>query len=207
MSSPYADYPRERWLAITKKLISRHPIPQDQLVELVLRSWEAILKSRVGDLTLGTDLRPVPQIMAFFLHEVIGHFVAEAFPQQFATGRGKVQKDIHCLSDEQFSIEIKASSNPTKIFGNRSYAQPATEGTRKNKDGYFLTVNFEKFPESGAKPRILRISFGYLEHTDWSGQAAQTGQQASLSPATYRDKLIVIYEANSSSLNNAGLLA
>jgi hypothetical protein len=38
------------------------------------------------------------------------------------------------------------------------------------------------------------IRFGFLEHTDWIGQASQTGQQARLSTESYKYKLKVLYE-------------
>jgi hypothetical protein len=57
-----------------------------------------------------------------------------------------------------------------------------------------LTINFEKFVEDlNTTPAITLIRFGYLEHTDWQGQASATGQQARLSPVTYNTKLLVLY--------------
>jgi hypothetical protein len=64
---------------------------------------------------------------------------------------------------------------------------------KKSKSGYYLTVNFQKFSASNKKPRILLIRFGWLDSTDWRGQAAQTGQQASLSWEADNYKLLKIY--------------
>ena len=53
-------------------------------------------------------------------------------------------KDIVHIPDDYYSIEIKTSSNPKHIFGNRSYAQDTQKG-KKSKSGYYLAVNFGKF--------------------------------------------------------------
>lgn len=91
-------------------------------------------------------------------------------------------------------IEIKASSHPTQIFANRSYAQPSSSSEEKDKNGYYIGINFEKFSESNPKPQILQIRFGYLEHSDWIAQKAATGQQARLSTNADKNKLITIYK-------------
>jgi ScaI restriction endonuclease len=72
------------------------------------------------------------------------------------------------------------SSHPSQIFGNRSYAQEQASGsTGKGKSGYYLTVNFQNFKIAGAdQPSITQVRFGWLDHTDWIGQASATGQQA-----------------------------
>lgn len=93
------------------------------------------------------------------------------------------------IPDDQFSIEIKTSSNKTQIFGNRSYAQIATSN-KKSKAGYYLAVNFEKFEKTRKKPKILLIR---LDHSDWIGQKSTTGQQAKLSKETYDKKFKTLY--------------
>ena len=47
-----------------------------------------------------------------------------------------------------------------------------------------------------SKPKILKIRFGWLDHDDWKGQSASTGQQASLSADVENYKLIEIYPEN-----------
>ena len=103
------------------------------------------------------------------------------------------EKDLVYIPDPTLSVEIKASSHRTQIFGNRSYAQK-TSTAKKSKSGFYLAVNFEGFTttrKSGL--RINRIRFGWIDHEDWSGQKAATGQQARLSPDVERAKLIQLY--------------
>ncbi|MFN9402025.1 MAG: ScaI family restriction endonuclease, partial [Dolichospermum sp.] len=53
-------------------------------------------------------------------------------------------QDVNFDLQHNFSIEIKTSSSPRNIFGNRSYAQKSTTGkTKKSKSGYYLVINFE----------------------------------------------------------------
>ena len=89
-----------------------------------------------------------------------------------------------------FSIEIKTSSHPKQIFGNRSFAQ-VSETKKKDKAGYYLAINFQSF--QSANPAIARIRFGWLDASDWQGQRSQTGQQARLKPATEKAKLVTLY--------------
>lgn len=94
-----------------------------------------------------------------------------------------------CEYNEDFSFEIKTSSQKS-IYGNRSYAK---SDTGKSKSGYYLTINFEKLNKTN--PRILLIQMGWLDHSDWVGQKAETGQQASLTKEAKENKLLVLYQA------------
>lgn len=97
------------------------------------------------------------------------------------------------MIEPSMGIEIKGSSNATQIFANRSYAQPSSDSETKDKNGYYITINFEKISKANPHPRITIIRFGYLEHKDWIAQKAATGQQARLAPEAYKYKLIEIY--------------
>jgi hypothetical protein len=194
MPSPYTNKPESEWLAITTRLVQKHKIKAQELVEVVLESWHSIFTSSLGGFTIGQDIFPAPQIMSFLLHELVALNLQQRHPRTWRKGIAKNEKDVVCCSDEAYSFEIKASSDKKQIFGNRSYAQAETSYARKSKSGYYLTINFEKFVEGlNTTPAITLIRFGYLEHTDWQGQAAATGQQARLLPATYNTKLLVLY--------------
>jgi hypothetical protein len=39
------------------------------------------------------------------------------------------------------------------------------------------------------------IRFGWLDHSDWMGQKAATGQQARLDPFAEKSKLAILYTA------------
>lgn len=192
MKSPYNGKPQEEWQDITVNLVCNHPL-LPELADVVLESWNAIFKSKIGDFYIGKDIFPEPQIMGFFLHDLIALYLSERHQGEYRLGSPHVEKDVHCIDDPDFSFEIKTSSNPTQIFGNRSYAQPANGNEAKSKDGFMLAVNFEKFTPENTRPQIKLIRFGYLEHSDWIAQAAATGQQARLSPETYRIKFVKLY--------------
>ncbi len=193
MNSPYHNIPKNQWKEITKSLVKKHPFSEKEIIEIVLISWEAIFESTIGEFKIGKEIFPAPQILSFFLHELIGHYFDKQYKGKFRVGIEKDEKDIHCVYDENISVEIKASSNKSRIFANRSYAQPTSGNEKKNKDGYFIAVNFEKVTKCNPRPKILFVRFGYLEHSDWRAQAAATGQQANLSPETYELKFITLY--------------
>jgi hypothetical protein len=97
------------------------------------------------------------------------------------------------VPDIRYSVEIKTSSDPKQVFGNRSYAQPSAAVGKKGKSGYYLTVNFQEFTATITHPQVLRISFGWLDHSDWIPQAAPTGQRAHINPAARQFKLVRLY--------------
>jgi hypothetical protein len=192
--SPYQGKSTEKWSNITDKLIAKHPIKADEIVETVLKSWEDIFNSKIGSFNIGKQIEPSPQIMSFLLHELVAHYLSLKHPATYKVGIGKAEKDIHCITDNSLSIEIKCSSDSKKIFANRSYAQPQASKVQKDKNGYYIAINFEKFKNAkDCLPKILMIRFGYLEHSDWTAQKSEKGQQASLTPDIYKHKLKQIY--------------
>lgn len=192
--SPYKGKDVSQWSKITERLINKHPVGDEEIVQVVLKSWNDIFNSSIGLFFIGKEIFPSPQIMSFFLHELVAHNLSLIYPGIYKTGIKKDEKDVHCIKNPAFSIEIKASSHPNQIFANRSYAQPASGKTMKNKDGFYITINFEKFDTAKNKrPEILLIRFGYIEHSDWIAQNSATGQQARLSLQAYSQKLKVLY--------------
>ncbi len=193
-NSPYQGKTVAQWSAITDKLIASHPIKPDEIVETVLKSWDDIFNSKIGSFSIGKEIEPVPQIMSFLLHELVAHYLSLKHPDIYKVGIEKTEKDIHCITDSSLSIEIKGSSHPNQIFANRSYAQPQSGNGQKDKNGFYIAINFEQFKDVKPNiPKILMIRFGYLEHTDWIAQASATGQQARLGADVYRHKLKQIY--------------
>jgi hypothetical protein len=184
-----------RWHAKTKKLVQTHPLSSTEIVEVVLGVWKDIFASGIGKkpFRIGVDMFPKPQIMGFFLHELIPLELARRYPGRWREDASSSEKDLVYIPDDGFSVEIKTSSHKTRIFGNRSYAQ--AEGTsKKRKSGYCLAVNFEPFSEKlSGLPKILGIRFGWLEASDWRGQKAATGQQANLSPRVEKAKLLHLF--------------
>ena len=190
--SPYEGLPIHCWEEKTRELINNHPIPEKTLVDSVLTSWDMIYGSVIGNnIILGVNYFPTPQILGDFIHELVP-LELEKFNSNFKKGVSKTEKDIHCCTDDFFSIEIKTSSQ-SGIYGNRSYAQ---QGTRsgKSKSGYYLAVNFPPVHKFQRWHPISQIRFGWLDESDWHGQTAATGQQASLSRTVLDNKLITLYQ-------------
>jgi hypothetical protein len=192
MNSPYDGVPVSGWKKITDSLISNHPLSVEEIRAVVLNAWEQIFTSKIGDKPyyIGKDIFPKPQIMGFLLHELIPLEFEKKYPAKWSNDEGGSDKDLVYIPDNSFSVEIKTSSNPKSIFGNRSYAQESKNG-KKSKSGYYLAINFEKFSDS-EKPRITKIRFGWLDHEDWMGQKSATGQQARLSRDVETYKLLEI---------------
>lgn len=197
MASPYLDIPKSDWLKKTEELVKNHPLDMDDLADVVATAWSAIFESRLGGkFRIGHEIYPKPQIMGFLLHELIPLELQSRHPELWRPELAKNDKDLVYIPDQDFSVELKTSSHPSQIFGNRSYAQEGN-GTGKSKDGYYLTVNFTKF-EKEKQPFITKIRFGWLDHTDWIAQKSATGQQARVNAESDKLKLKVIYQGSSS---------
>ncbi|MGH8446820.1 MAG: ScaI family restriction endonuclease [Solimonas sp.] len=193
-SSPYKDVAEENWFDKTQELVEAHPIKAAEFQDVVLSSWSGIFESRIGatGFKIGTDLFPKPQILGFFLHELIALEFMTRYPALWRGEEKASDKDLVHIPDDRFSVEIKTSSHPKQIFGNRSYAQEAD--SKKSKSGYYLAVNFEQLTKQVRKPRVRRIRFGWLDHADWIGQTAASGQQARLASAVERYKLLTLFD-------------
>lgn len=192
--SPYYLANKTDWADITDRLIQAHPLKEAEIVHFCLSAWDSLFTSSLGKhhLKIGQHIFPKPQIIGALLHELIPAEIVASNPKSWRQEINKGDKDIVYIPNDQFSIELKTSSNPTQIFGNRSYAQVSST-TSKSKDGYYLAVNFEKIQRDNKMPKILMISFGWLDHNDWIAQRSQTGQQARLSPETYKLKMRTLY--------------
>jgi hypothetical protein len=202
MPSIYKGLSQIEWLEMTKKLIKRHPLDPKEIVEVVLTSWNSIFESKIGTkrYLIGKDIFPKPQIMGFFLHELIPLELSTRYPKRWRGEKDSSDKDIVYIPDDKYSIEIKTSSNPNRIFGNRSYAQGSTK-EKKAKSGFYLAINFEKFSKTNIQPNILLIRFGWLDSEDWMGQKAATGQQSRLSIDVESYKLLELYRKTKKALN------
>lgn len=196
--SPYHGLEAGAFVERTRVLIDEYPIKPDELVGVVLASWDQLFESSIGGFRIGADIFPSPQAMGSLLHELIPLNLSRGRADQWRRERNSGEKDIVCLFDDRFSCEIKTSSSSAQIFGNRSFAQEVDMGGKKAKSGYYLAVNFDKFPaeidpKATYKPPIRIIRFGWLDHIDWTGQAKESGQQSALAPIIEDSQLLAIY--------------
>ncbi|MCI5158188.1 MAG: ScaI family restriction endonuclease [Candidatus Electrothrix sp. AUS1_2] len=192
--SPYVGTNKAKWPDVTQELLDRHPLEEKEIEKFVLAAWDDIFESSIGRhrLKIGKHIFPKPQIIGALLHELIPAEISAAYPDVWRAEESADDKDIVHRQNDKYSIELKTSSHPRHIFGNRSYAQKPIEG-KKTKDGYYLAVNFEKLSRENTRPDILLIRFGWLDHSDWIGQRAATGQQARLAPETYNLKFKTLF--------------
>jgi len=167
----------------------------NEVVKIVLASWEDIFHSKIGarGYEIGKDIWPEPQIMGFLLHEIIPLNLAAAHPGEWQRCAGADQCDAVHVPNDDWSFEIKTSSSRSGIFGNRSYAH-LSDVARKRRGSFFLAINFGKFGRDNVRPEIALIRFGWLGSKDWIGQKAQSGQQAHLTKEAKAYKLRIIYE-------------
>lgn len=194
MTSPYNGLNPTKWLKVTKRLVKSHPLEPDEIVEVVRSAWESIFNSKMGTkgFHIGKEIFPKPQIMGFFLHELIPLELSARYPEKWRGEKDSSDKDIVYIPNDHYSIEVKTSSNPNHIYGNRSYAQATTRG-KKSKSGFYLAINFEKFSKTIIRPNIRLVRFGWLDSEDWIGQKAPTGQQSRLPPEVENNKLLELY--------------
>lgn len=192
MASPYADIATEQWLAKTKELVESHPLKLDAIRDVAISSWGTLWLTKIGegDTAIRLDGIDVPAtVIGYFFEKLFARELESRFPTIWRGGQSKDEKDIVCIANPLFSIEMKTSGQlGTKIFGNRSYGQKAADESlvsKVEKSGYYITVNFY-----GKTLTLLR--FGWIDAADWKPQKSATGQAASLSNDVYKYKLIEI---------------
>jgi hypothetical protein len=190
-ANPYAGKPETKWKAITRRLVAGHPLKEDVIREVALVAWAKVWQTTIGSGTTAiplSELNVPALVVGYFFEALFAREMQSRFPAVWRGNRSKEEKDLVCLQDPHFSVEIKTSGQfGWKVYGNRSYSQPAQreESVKKEKSGYYLTVNFY------ARALTL-LRFGWIDVGDWQGQAAQTGQMAGLPDKVYQHKLIVI---------------
>lgn len=193
MKSPYENLAVSEWHERTLELIAQHPLDPNEIFEVVHEVWSSIFDSGIGSkpFKIGKELFPRPQVMGFFLHELIPLEFGYRYPGVWRREETTDEKDLVYVPDTNYSVEIKTSSSKNKIYGNRSYAQK-TSKSKKSKSGYYLAINFQKTTKTIIEPQITLVRFGWLDHDDWIGQAAASGQQARLSSDVESYKLLTL---------------
>lgn len=192
--SPYQGTSSSEWLGVTGGLLREFPLTQDQLVNLVLRSWEQIYESSFGSgkLRVGSDIFLPAQATGVILEKLIAVDLGRQ-GDFWRGGAAKHEKDIVCVSDLRYSFEVKTSSTPKGVYGNRSTGHRG-QSRRKIRTGFYLVINY-KLPKPDDLERFVRlIRFGWIDDDDWVGQAKPTGQQASVSREVLLGKLVTLFQ-------------
>ncbi|MEG4037322.1 ScaI family restriction endonuclease [Microcoleus sp. S36b_A4] len=95
MTSPYAGLATEDWAVKTRELIEIHPLSPNEIYEVVIQVWREIFESNLTskNYQIGVDLFPRPQIMGYFLHELIPLELARRY-QKFGAAKKLLLKKI-----------------------------------------------------------------------------------------------------------------
>jgi hypothetical protein len=127
-SSPYFGLDQTKWAEKTLELIEAHPADPEDLVSVVRNSWTSIFGSSLGSgFKIGTHIFPRPQILGFFLHELVPLEFERLYPGVWRRDSGAGDKDLVYVADDDMSIEIKTSSNKSQIFANRRRRSVSSE--------------------------------------------------------------------------------
>ena len=194
--SPYLDYPEDEWPAITRDLVENFPLSQEEIVKTVLDAWDDFYSSSFGNgnLTIGTDIFLPAQATGVILEKLIASILENKYPDTWKGGYEKTHKDIINLKDDQFSFEIKTSSSPSGLYGNRSTGY-RSDNSRKRRTGYYLVINYLLPKEEDTNKKVRKIRFGWIDDDDWVGQKQASGQQASIGAHLAKLKLITLFQA------------
>ena len=192
MPSPYDNLDIAAWKPKTLELIEQHPLSLDEIRDIALQTWQMLWQTRIGTgkSAIRLDEMDVPaMVVGYFFEKLYARELGTRYPNQWRGGRSRDEKDLVCLTNPFFSIEMKSSGQlTTKIYGNRSYAQRTkrdSSTSRVEKSGYYLTVNFYQ-------TTLTLLRFGWIDYADWQPQRAATGQAATLTDQVYKYKLVEI---------------
>ena len=185
MASPYLGVPKGEYCAVTRSLLDRHPLSESDIVSSVLEAWNHLWDSRIGWLPM-SEFEPPAQVTGLLFEQLLAKVLSARFPDTWRSGHRSNEKDIHCISDESMSIEVKTSGYPggNTLRGNRSYNQK-TDAPKKRKCGYYIVVTYYH-------QQLTMIRFGWLDADDWKAQKALSGQSATLRDEALKCKLIEI---------------
>lgn len=106
MESPYKNLPKEKWMEKTRELVDNHPL-KDKIKDVVLKSWNDIFNSKIGSFSIGKEIFPSPQILSFFLHELVAHYLSLMYPNRYKVGELKGEKDVHDMVDPSMASRLK----------------------------------------------------------------------------------------------------
>lgn len=190
--SPYNSLPTERWREKTDELIEQYPLSLDEVRSAATRAWNLLWQTTIGEGEAAirlTELDVPATVVGYFFEKLLAKELENRHPGEWRGSTSKSEKDLVHLPDRRYSTEIKSSGQPgTKVYGNRSYGKaPRGAGleTKPEKSGYYITVNFYE-------TRLTLLRLGWIDFEDWSPQAAESGQAASLNEDVYRYKLVEI---------------
>jgi hypothetical protein len=191
---PYHGKPEAQWAKVTRRLLRRHPLKPEMILDVATVAWNNLWATTVGagraKVRLA-DLSVPATVVGYFFEVLFAKELEARYPGQW---RGhlakddKDDKDLVYVPDAAMSVEIKSSGQAGfKVFGNRSYGQELRNqaSAKKEKSGYYITMNFV-----GTTMTLLR--FGWIDAQDWAPQASPTGQMAGLNNAVYIHKLVVV---------------
>lgn len=189
--SPYAEQPEVKWKEITRRLLKNHPLKIEVIREVAEFAWKKVWETTIGSGSTAIRLEElvVPAtVIGYFFEILFTKELENRFPDKWRGNESKDEKDLVFYPNPALSVEIKTSGQlGSKVYGNRSYSQEAqNEGLiKKEKSGYYITVNFWK-------KSLTLLRFGWIDASDWRPQASQTGQMAALPDSVYQHKLVII---------------
>jgi len=187
--SPYKGKSISEHKEITEKLIQKHPLSVDVIKEISLLTWDLLWQTKIGSGSTSIMLRDInvpATVVGYFFEILFSMELSKRYPTQWRGFKNKDDKDIVCIDDNNFSFEIKTSGQlSTKIYGNRSYGQKVESNEKKDKSGFYLTINFYE-------TTLNLIRFGWIDFDDWIPQKSPTGQMAGLSDNVYQNKLKIV---------------
>lgn len=189
--SPYAGRPPDRWRAITRRPLAKHPLRPEVILDLATTAWGKVWDTTVGSGATAVRLAglSVPAtVVGYFFEVLLARELEARFPGVWRGNRSKEEKDLVYLPDPGLSVEIKTSGQlGYRVYGNRSYGQDVRneDQAKKEKSGFYITVNFYR-------QTLTLLRFGWIDAGDWQPQASPTGQMAGLPDSVYEHKLVPI---------------
>jgi ScaI restriction endonuclease len=186
--SEYKKNPVSDWKKVTKDILSKYPLKEDEILEIAILSWQRLWSSQIGGQIKIDEVNLPATVIGYFFQKLFAHELAKRYPLIWKGELLKSDKDLVNMQDAQFSTEMKASGQlGYALFGNRSYNQKtgSAGNAGKDKSGYYITLNFY-----GKTITLLR--YGWIDQDDWIPQGSATGQAAVLKSDVYEYKLISI---------------
>jgi hypothetical protein len=182
-ASPYDGVDVDGWTAVTSALLASFPTSGSEIVACVQASWDDLAATQLGrhGLRIGAGWKPSAAVTGELLRTLIASNFARLWPGTWRPAAKTAEKDIVCLTDANFSIDIKTSTDANEFFSEKGYAERRAPSSKygpsgaNSRSGYYLVVNFDN-PQTIADPGIGMIRFGWLAHDDFGKRGGPGGR-------------------------------
>ncbi len=79
--SPYKNKPKDEWPSITKKLIEKYPLSNDEILEISLLAWNRLWTTKVGNTINLSEVDLPATVIGYFFQKLFTYELIKHYPK------------------------------------------------------------------------------------------------------------------------------